>query len=209
MFSTVFPPWLNQTRIYAGEYILHTTHTYTSLSHTEEDHYCCSQVHSFTNIASESSFSNNNLNHHQDAIPFSPQNTCSSNITILRKPHIRHPPLGRASKQLHIRLLPLQLVLVQPHRPLPILHPRLRLRLRLHFPLTFLQKPSRHQLPARHPTQHRQHIQLEWTIHDADRINSIFNNSQNQRVESFLSFFAFAYKCESSFDNGRTSDLFF
>lgn len=158
---------------------------------------------------SESSFSNNNLNHHQDAIPFSPQNTCSSNITILRKPHIRHPPLGRASKQLHIRLLPLQLVLVQPHRPLPILHPRLRLRLRLHFALTFLQKPSRHQLPARHPTQHRQHIQLEWTIHDAYRINSIFDNSQNQRVESFLSFFAFAYGCESSFDNGRTSDLFF
>lgn len=144
---------------------------------------------------SEFSFSNYNLNHHQDAIPFSPQNTCSSNITctILRKPHIRHPPLGRASKQLHIRLLPLQLVLVQPHRPLPILHPRLRLRLRLHFPLTFLQKPSRHQLPARHPTQYRQHIQLEWTIHDANRINSIFDNSQNQRVESFLPFFAFAY----------------
>lgn len=132
------------------------------------------------------------VNLHQDATPFSPQNICSSNITILRKPHIRHPPLGRASKQLHIRLLPLQLVLVQPHRPLPILHPRLRLRLRLHFPLTDLQKPSRHQLPARHPTQYRQHIQLEWTIHDAYGIDSL-DNSQNQRVESFLSFFAFAY----------------
>lgn len=191
------------------ENIYYIQRIHTPLSHTEEDHYCYSQAHSFTNIASESSFSNYNLNHHQDATPFSPQNSCSSNITILRKPHIRQPPLGRASKQLHIRLLPLQLVLVQPHRPLPILHPRLRLRLRLHFPLTFLQKPSRHQLPARHPTQYRQHIQLEWTIHDADRINSIFDNSQNQRVESFLSFFAFAYGCESSFDNGRTSDLFF
>lgn len=208
MFSSVYPPWLNQTRIYAGEYILHTTHTYTSLSLTEEDHYCYSQVHSSTNIASEFSSSNYNLNHHQDAIPFSPQNTCSSNITILRKPHIRHPPLGRASKQLHIRLLPLQLVLVQPHRPLPILHPRLRLRLRLHFALTFPQKPSRHQLSPRHPTQYRQHIQLEWTIHDAYGIDSL-DDSQNQRVESFLSFFSFAYKCESSFDNGRTSNWFF
>lgn len=184
------------------ENIYYIQRIHTPLSHTEEDHYCYYQAPSFTNlIASESSFSNYDLNHHQDAIPFSPQNTCSSNITILRKPHIRHPPLGRASKQLHIRLLPLQLVLVQPHRPLPILHPRLRLRLRLHFPLTDLQKPSRHQFPARHPTQYRQHIQLEWTIHDANRINSIFDNSQNQRVESFLSFFAFAYGCESSFDN--------
>lgn len=190
------------------ENIYYIQRIHTPLSHTEEDYHCYSQVHSFTNIASGSSFSNYNFNHHQDAIPFSPQNTCSSNITILRKPHIRHPPLGRASKQLHIRLLPLQLVLVQPHRPLPILHPRLRLRLRLHFPLTFLQKPSRHHLPPRHPTQYRQHIQLEWTIHDAYGIDSL-DDSKNQRVESFLPFFAFAYKCESSFDNGRTSDLFF
>lgn len=208
MFSSVYPPWLNQTRIYAGEYILGTYNAYIHLSLTPKKIIIILKHTLLQKFLSELSFRNNNLNHHQDAIPFSPQNTCSSNITILRIQHIRHPPLGRASKQLHIRLLPLQLVLVQPHRPLPILHPRLRLRLRLHFPLTFPQKPSRHHLPARHPTQYRQHIQLEWTIHDANRINSI-NNSQNQRVESFLSFFAFAYKCESSFDNGRTSDLFF